>query len=651
MYAEVFVSCPLDSSFTYSVPEDMDVRVGMRVRVEFGKRTMQGYVVSLHCNKPEGFKVKDIIEPIDDTPIFNESLVELAHEISATYLAAPGEVLSTALPSGYRPSDRHKHPFGSCLKYNAALMPQQEAVFNAILDAEKNDSLLHLIHGITGSGKTEVYIKLAQHMIERNRSVIYCVPEINLSSQIYERLHHVFGDSLIVYHSQLTKNQRLHNWKRFYSGDARIAIGTRSAIFLQNSDLGCIIIDEEHDGSYKENSTPRYNARRVAFYRSRREKCLCVLGSATPSIETMYAAKKGLIGLHSLTERYGDAQLPEVEIIKIDPEKKDKNLSPLLTLYTKRTLDSGHQVIYLLNRRGFSPVVMCGSCSSILECPHCNVSLTYHKNGSLLCHYCGYVQALPKICPSCSSEEIIRVGAGTQRVEESVEKIFNGKNVFRMDQDSTRKKGTIYDVIGRMNSGEIDILLGTQMVAKGFDFPRVSLVGVLLADIGLNIPDFRASERIFSLLVQVSGRSGRGKEPGRVIIQTLDDGHPLFQFLQKQDYEGFYHHELETRRALCYPPFSRLARLLIRGKNRDAVEKNIYALRDELKKNMAGDSSIILLGPAAAPLEKVGDNYRYHIILKGARLENLCRVISLSRHIISDRNLYLEIDIDPYDIL
>ena len=653
MFADVHVAYPLDSAFTYRVPENIKLLPGMRVLVSFKNRTLMAYTVSVHDNKPTGFEVKDIISLIDEAPIFDERMLEICRFTAESYCSYMGETLAMALPSGKKDPRPKKTPEGEKneVKPHVSLTEEQQEIVAKIM--QSSGRLAHCIFGITGSGKTEVYIEAARRVLAENKSVIYLVPEISLSSQIYKRLLLVFGDDLIVYHSGLNANQRLYNWRRFYNGEAKVAIGTRSAVFLQCPQLGLIIIDEEHDHSFKEHSSPRYNARRIAAFRSKNENALLIMGSATPALETLYAAENGQLELHRLQKRYGGAALPKIEIIPVDKKTPSDMLSPMLRLFTKRAVDAGKQVIYLLNRRGFAPLVMCDECGEVIQCPHCNISLNLHRNGNMLCHYCGYQRKLPAACGSCGRDSLIKIGAGTQRVEELIAQSFNGMRIRRLDQDSTRKKDSVSEIIEEMGRGDIDILLGTQMVAKGFDFPRVSVVGVLMADIGLNIPDFRASERIFSLLLQVAGRSGRGSDAGTVFLQTRDAEHPIFRFIKNHEYEKFYRAELEERKALRYPPFSRLARLLIRGLSDELVQAGINVLRDALLQSIDEiDNTVLLLGPVSAPIERIGDNYRHHIILKGQNITRIREIIRRARANASLHNsLYLEIDIDPVDLL
>jgi primosomal protein N' (replication factor Y) len=651
-YADVYVGYPVEGSFTYAVPEGVSVLPGTRVGVDFNNRPALAFVHRVHSEPPAGIEIKSISGVVDTEPIFDSRLLDLCSYVADNYFCTMGEALAMALPSGRSASARFKHPSAPPAGSGRTLTEEQRAVFENIAQSGDGRTGGHLIFGITGSGKTEIYMELAERLIRENRSVIYLVPEISLSSQIFTRLHAVFGEELIVYHSQLTPQQRLHSWLRFYRGESRIAVGTRSAVFLQCPGLGLIVVDEEHDPSYKEHSTPRYNARRIALYRSRKEGALLVMGSATPSIESLYSAERGMLRLHVLKGRFGEAALPPVEVVRIRPGKPAELLSSILKLHSKRALDDGRQVIYLLNRRGFAPFVLCESCGDVPGCPRCSVGLNFHRDGSLLCHLCGYRRRMPENCGKCGSDGLVRVGSGTQRIEDLVGSTFPASRIFRLDQDSSRKKGTGFRMVEMMNRGEVDILLGTQMVAKGFDFHNVALVGVILADIGINLPDFRAPERIFSLLLQVAGRCGRGAVPGRVIVQTFNDDHYIFSFLKSHDYHGFYRHELEMRKAMDYPPFSRLVRLLARGAREERVSGAIEAVGLRLKELIEREGlKATLLGPSQAPLGKIARNFRYHLILKSHSLEDLRRLARAARESALPGGVYLEMDVDPVDML
>lgn len=647
-FAEIAVNTPVNRTFSYRIPEGMNVEPGIRVTVDFNRRKMTGYVLSVHNDTPSGFEAKDIIAVIDNSPIFDRRLTELASYVSDSYISSIGEALGKALPSGESSRQRPRALKKNIVPGNQlSLTDEQQKVYS---DIKESGGGAHLIFGITGSGKTEVYINAAVDSISSGRSVIYLVPEITLSSQIFDRLQKVFGEELVLYHSGLTQNQRFANWKKFQSGEAKIAVGTRSSVFLQAPDLGLIIIDEEQDPSYKEQSSPRYNAKRIAYYRAMKEKATLILGSATPSIETMYSAEKGAIRLHRLNERYGGASVPEIEVVKV--RGGGDEISPRLKLFTNRAVKSGNQAVYLLNRRGFAPFVLCEDCGTAVECPHCSIGMNYHRDRGLLCHYCGYMSDVPEICGKCGSGAIVKLGSGTQKIEDIIQGEFPGYRIFRLDQDTAKKKDTAFNLIEKMEKREIDILLGTQMVSKGFDFHGVTVAGIILADIGLNMPDFRSTERIFSLLLQLAGRSGRGEDSGRVIIQTLNENNPLYDFLKRQDYTGFYNSELNIRRMLDYPPFSRLARIVFRGKDEGEVSEAALQMSSGIDDIiMADNMQVTKLGPAQAPFVKIGGNYRYHMILKGQRLDELQRLIRKAEALYRSKSVYAEIDIDPVDML
>ena len=648
LYAEIAVNTPVNRTFTYGIPRGMCIKPGVRVTVNFNGRVMTGYVISTHDREPEGFEVKDIVSIIDEDPVFDHRLIELASYISDSYISSIGETLSKALPSGVSRKVRSSgRPLKVPMPGPISLTPEQEKVFSDIISSGVS---AHLIFGITGSGKTEIYIKAALDTIAQGRSVIYLVPEITLSSQIFDRLQRVFGDELVLYHSGLTPNRRFESWMKFQSGEAKIAVGTRSSVFLQAPDLGLMIIDEEQDSSYKEQSSPRYNAKRVAYYRSVKEKATLVLGSATPSIETMHSAESGKIKLHKLEERYGGASVPEIEVVKV--KGRGDEISPRLKLFTNRAVKKGNQAVYLLNRRGFAPFVLCEECGTAVECPHCSIGMNYHRNRGLLCHYCGYMSDVPETCGKCGSGAIVKLGSGTQKIEDIIQGEFPGYRIFRLDQDTARKKDTAAELIEKMEKREIDILLGTQMVSKGFDFHGVTVAGIIMADIGLNMPDFRSTERVFSLLLQLAGRSGRGEENGKVIIQTLNENNPIYDYLKKQDYTGFYRSELDIRRMLDYPPFSRLARIVFRGRNEEEVSKTADRVGEEIERLLFSEKpEVMKLGPAQAPFVKIGGNYRYHIILKGRRLSELQKLLNEIMANYRSKSVYAEIDIDPVDML
>lgn len=652
MFADVYID-PLPALFTYRVPEGVILKTGMRVTVPFGSgnRKVTAYTAAVHDKEPIGFDVKEISAIKDDEPVYDERLLNLCKFTAYSYCSNVSEAMAMALPSAGKPAV-YKPQAEAAPPQQPSLTAEQREVVNRIGEQFAAGERLHCLFGITGSGKTEVYIYLAQQSVAQGKSVIYLVPEISLSSQIYRRLAAMFGESLVMYHSRLSAGQKMLAWKRFYSGEAKIAVGTRSAVFMQAPTLGLIVMDEEQDSSFKEHSSPRYNAKRLAVYRGKSEDALVVLGSATPAMETLYAAEQGQIKLHRLKERFGGAALPSIEIVPFVPTEREV-ISNTLKIETKHALEGGGQAIYLLNRRGFAPVVICDDCSEPVKCPHCTISLNYHRGGNLICHYCGYQTPMPDVCNACGSRRLAKVGAGTQKLEEAISAYFVKFNVRRMDFDSTRRKGSIEEIIASMTDKSTDILIGTQMVAKGFNFPDVAVVGILNADLGLSLPDFRAGERIFSLLVQAAGRAGRGKREGKVFLQTMDPKHPVFGFIKTQDYESFYKEELEQRRALRYPPFSRLVRLLFRGADEAKVMAAVKEAEPVLRSFARRfPSDVSVLGPAAAPIEKIGDNFRHHFILKGKLVEQVRETARLLRDTVKlPHGVYLEIDIDPVDLM
>jgi primosomal protein N' (replication factor Y) len=643
-YADVYLPVPTEGFFTYKIPPGITINVGMRVTVPFGSQVLMGGVVNTHSEKKGDYEIKSIQTVIDDLPIFDNRLVLLCDSIADTYVSSPGEVLSLALPGKVNGTSRFSKGFET-EKAAVILNQEQLSVYNSILEDSKN---IHLIHGVTGSGKTEVYMKLAQSILEKNGSVIFLVPEITLSSQLYRRLSSVFSDTLILYHSALSANQKVDHWKKFFSGEAKIALGTRSAVFLQAPSVKLIIIDEEHDSSYKENKSPRYNTRRVALFRSRLEKLKVVMGSATPSLESYHSALNKKISLHTMQQRYNNASMPSIELVEITDS--ESSISARLRSAVLDASKKGEQSVLLLNRRGYAPIKICSSCKAKEECPDCNVSLTYHNDGFLRCHYCGYIKHDSIKCTVCGNESMITVGSGTQKIEEEIEKIFPALNIFRLDRDTSKKKNTIVEMIEKINDGSIDVIIGTQMIAKGFDFHNITVVGVLLADIGMNLPDFRANERIFSLLLQVAGRCGRGEKPGRVIIQTLDIKNNIFKHLQAHSYKDFFKDEIQLRQLAGYSPFMRIIRIVFRGKDEAKVSRSSEKAGEYIRSRLE-TKTFQVLGPAPAPFAKIAANYRYHIIIKHPLTVTVKGLLHSVVKNFKKTGIYVEVDVDPADML
>ncbi|MFH1567773.1 MAG: primosomal protein N', partial [Gemmatimonadota bacterium] len=501
-----------------------------------------------------------------------------------------------------------------------ALTADQVAVLEQILAAvQSREYYPALLQGVTGSGKTLVYIRAAEAVLAQGRSALILVPEIALAWQMVRRFKSHFGDQIAVMHSQLSAGERYDTWRRLRRGQQRIAIGARSAVLAPLADLGLVVVDEEQDSSYFQDDLEArqpvaYSARDLALVRGRYAGAVVLLGSATPSLETYWNARTGKYHLLSLPRRVDDRPLARVEVADMRQEpyqRRERALfSRALRLGIRARLERGEQVVLLQNRRGFAPMLQCKSCGEAVSCPSCRVSLTYHRQGEALrCHYCDHRQPVPTACPHCASAEVRLEGVGTQRVEAALEEQFPGIRVIRMDVDTTGWKGAHDELVERFRRGEADVLLGTQMVAKGLDFPEVTLVGVISADTGLHLPDFRAAERSFQLLTQVAGRSGRGRTPGEVVIQTLLPDSSVLQSAARQDYESFAEVELEERRASGFPPFGRLIVFRWRGPEEAAVEGAAAAGVDLLLRARAGDTAV--LGPAPAPLARLRGRYRW----------------------------------------
>ncbi|HKW24845.1 MAG TPA: primosomal protein N' [Terriglobales bacterium] len=483
-----------------------------------------------------------------------------------------------------------------------------------------------LLHGVTGSGKTAVYLTAMHAVLQAGRSAILLVPEIGLTPAVAADLHQIFGDQVAILHSGLTDRERAEQWHRIRRGDARMVVGTRSAVFAPVSDLALIIVDEEQDGSYKQEETPRYHARDVAVMRARMSGATVVLGSATPSLESYFNAQKGKYGLLELPDRVEQRPLPGVEILDMKQEFRETGheqvISRRLAAEIDERLARREQVMVLLNRRGYAPVVLCRACGHTAQCANCAIALTHHKREHRLqCHYCGYLQAVPKVCEECGSEYVYFVGTGSEKLEELLHGMFPQARIGRLDRDTVHGRHDFERMLNQLSAGELDILVGTQMIAKGHDVHGVTLVGVVGADIALGLPDFRAAERTFQLLTQVAGRAGRGESPGKVVLQTCFPEHYAVQFAAAHDFRGFYDKELRYRSWMHYPPFNAVANVLVRGEKLDDVLKFSGLVGRWFEKT--SHVGIRVLGPAAAPITRLKRDYRYHFLLKSASREKL----------------------------
>lgn len=527
------------------------------------------------------------------------------------------------------------------------LTPSQQKVVNSVLENQRN--VPFLLFGVTGSGKTEVYMQIIEEVLKRGETAIMLVPEISLTPQMVEQFSNRFGNQIAALHSALSEGEKYDEWRRIARGEASIVIGARSAIFAPLKNIGIIIMDEEHSDSYKQgDKSPRYHARDIAIWRAKYHSCPVLLGSATPSLESMARAEKGVYQLLVLKERVNGKSLPNVEIIDMNKEAKNgtSHITNRLLSEVSSCIDRGEQAILFLNRRGFSTFVTCKNCSETIKCPNCDITLTYHKSNRMLrCHYCGYATPLPKVCPHCKEEALSDLGVGTEKIEEELHGLLPNARVLRMDVDTTSRKGAHKKMIDAFRNHEYDILLGTQIVAKGLDFSDVTLVGVINADTSLNIPDFRSSENTYSLLSQVAGRSGRSQKTGKVYIQTFNPDHYAISFVKEHDYLGFYREEMKIRRRLGYPPFYFLCYLKISGKEADYLFQEALKIKRSLERNLHHTT---ILGPTTLAVFKVNNIYRYGIILKYKKEEVLYDILlKIQNHYKNNHKLRVDIDFNP----
>jgi len=539
------------------------------------------------------------------------------------------------------------------------LTPAQQSVLDEI-SAKINQRIYasFLLHGVTGSGKTEVYIRAMRAALDQGRSAMMLVPEIALTPVFSRRLRAHFGDEVAIFHSSLQRGERFDEWTRVRNGEARIVIGTRSAVFAPVKNLGLVVIDEEHESSYRQQDSPYYNGRDTAIVRAQKESATVVLGSATPSLETFHNARKGKYQYLSLPERIGSRPMAAANIIDMRTvfaqHGKPRVFSDELQEAIRETHARGEQSIILLNRRGYSSFVLCRSCGESIQCPNCDVTLTYHRSERVIvCHYCNHREAVPKSCPQCAKEYIYYVGEGTEQLEEILKQLFHDLRVARIDRDTTSSRKRFEKSLMDFSDGKIDTLVGTQMLAKGHDFPNVTLVGVVSVDAGLGLPDFRAAERTFQLITQVAGRAGRGDRPGRVLIQTYHPYHYALQHACAQDYEGFYDEEIRYRQNHSYPPFVALATLLVHGPDLERVRSVALELRKELDVANHERSSRIL-GPAPAPLARLKGEHRYQLLIKSRSRRHLREIADKALKVLSSRGTNLRsinLEIDPVSIM
>lgn len=630
MYVEAILPVPLPHLFTYRVPEDMQhlVAPGVRLYVPFGRsRHCTALAVRTYADAPQvSYELKDVIEVLDTEPSVLPEQMRLLQWMTDYYMCAPGDVLKALLPAALRPqSDNTGRRTRRKADAQAVLTCPPNELSGLQADALAEIRRIHsekdicLLHGVTSSGKTEVYIHLMSEQVSAGKQVLFMLPEIALTVHMTERLRRVFGDEMCVYHSRLTDAQRAAIWRKQLGPEPyKIVVGARSSVFLPFKDLGLVVVDEEHETSYKqEDPAPRYNGRNVAMVLASYYGAKVVLGSATPSLESYRSAMTGRYGLVAMDKRFGNVALPEVlisDVYELRRKKIMKGLfSPLLEDSIREALELGEQVILFRNRRGYSPQLRCTDCGWIPRCDACDVSLTYHKNmRRLTCHYCGKVYDIPAVCPECGSTHFSHSGYGTEKVEEEILKLFPGVRTARLDLDTATTTGRFQEILDDFQEGRTDILTGTQMVTKGLDFDRVSVVGVLDADSIMGVPDFRAAERAFQMLAQVAGRAGRRESRGKVIIETRSADSELLSYVRQTDYRSFFNHELEERSLFGYPPFSRIISIYVKGRTEPVLNEAVEWLAAQL----TAVFGTRVLGPDAPPVARVQMQYIRKFMLK-----------------------------------
>lgn len=718
MIAKVLVeinNINVDKTFDYIVPFEYieNIKIGMRVKVPFASRELEGFVLDLVNSTDDNYELKEIISIVDTEPILNNELLHLGQFMSKKYFSTLISCYQTMLPKALKAQNKttinkkmikyvelcsnsfpklkpNQEKIVEYLRINGKvkkeevnkisvsgvntlikngiiieslieeyrlvtkdinkeketfkLTVEQQEAKNKILS--QTQSSVFLLHGVTGSGKTVVYMEIVEEMLNRGKDSIFLVPEISLTPQMVYHFKSRFGDEVAVLHSRLSEGEKYDEYRKIVEGKVHIVVGARSAVFAPFKNLGAIIIDEEHTTSYKQDNNPKYSAIEIAIERAKNNNAIVILGSATPSLETYARSIKGLYTLVELKHRVNTNNLPLVEIVDMSKEKHRGSIfsSRLITEVNKR-LEEHEQIILLLNRRGYSSFITCSNCGYTAKCPHCDITLTYHKTSNTLrCHYCGYADKMNDICPSCGEKAIKTLGTGTEKVEEEIKKVFNAR-VVRMDLDTTSKKGSHEKIITAFKNHEYDILLGTQMIAKGLDFSNVTLVGVINADTSLMIPNYRSNEYTFQLLMQTAGRSGRGEKNGSVIIQTFNPEHYVITLASKHDYIDFFKQEMEVRRKLSYPPYYYLIYIKVIGKdyNKISIESNKIAsiLTRELKNSK-------ILGPTTCSVFKLNGLFRFGIIIKYKKEEKMEEVLqSLVNHYKGNQTVKVDIDVNP----
>lgn len=686
---------------------------GYRVRVPFSNRFLEGFVLNVkpYIKEENNYQLKEIINLVDDYPVLNDEMLALGEYISEKTYSSKILTYQAMLPKALKSNQKVSIKYDTYITFNEMqkdekltkkqlelidIIKKEKKVLKKqlslsivktllsknILKEVKKESyrLTHknfiknkvikltqeqflakteilnsknfnpfLLHGITGSGKTEVYMEVIEEVINNNKEVIVLVPEISLTPILINNFKNRFGNNIAVLHSHLSPGERYDEWRKIQKKEVKIVVGARSAVFAPFTNIGLIIIDEEHSETYKQENNPKYHAIDIAIRRCQNYNCPLILGSATPSVESYTRAKLGIYKLLQLTKRINNSY-PEVQLVDMNIEIKKKNmiLSDLLKQKIQKNLDNKEQTIILLNRRGYSTTMTCQNCGYNFKCPKCEIPLTYHKvNNNIKCHYCDYIKIKPNHCLKCGNKDIIDYGLGTQKLEEYIKKIYPLSNVVRMDVDTTIKKGSHEKIIEEFYNQKYDILIGTQMIAKGLDFPNVTLVGVINADKTLNIPDFRSSEKTFQLLNQVSGRAGRDQKTGEVVIQTFNVDHYSINYAINNDYSNFYNYEINLRKKLNYPPFTNLCLIKLSGTDFNFVNEEANKIYEYLIKN----KFLTVLGPNSSYIPKINNVYYVQVLIKYKKNNQIsCNLNFIKNHYKNNNKLKVDIDINPLKI-
>lgn len=709
-YYSIYVDGIDTSFFTYSYFEELNI--GQWVKINFAGRNKFGLVISKEEKKEFEFEVREIIERADSMFPIPEAVIALFLWISSYYMASFKDVVSNGYPANMKMSESKKcifrHSFiplttedSEFLDYMAKkkeaakstlvqkfgntritsylkkgiieetkefrdkrktktsvqdfskiakkkvvnLTDEQRRVRDEILEGKQS---YYLIRGITGSGKTEVYIEICRKALLNNEGAIFLVPEISLTPQMIERFCGEFEDEIAVMHSQMTAKERADEWKRIYTGEKKIVLGVRSAVFAPVVNLKYIIIDEEHETTYKQDSSPRYHARYAAIKRAEIENLKVIMGSATPSIESYYYGVTGIYKLLEIESRYNDMKLPEIEIV--DMKKEDnENFSSAMIYAIHQNLKKEEQSLLFLNRKGYSTYVQCKSCGEAEYCPHCSVALNYYRSeNKLKCSYCGYERVFNKKCSACNSDKLNYSGQGTEKIEIQLKNLFKNGKIIRVDSETSKEKGAYEQFYTDFLNGKYDILVGTQVISKGLHFPNITFAGIISADGILHFPDFRAGEKTFQLIVQVAGRAGRGEKNGKVIVQTYNPEHYAINYALKSDYRGFYKEEIEMRKELEYPPFGRMINFVISSEKEEGLLEYAEEFYKEIK-----TSELEIFGPYKAPLYKINKRFRYQIFVKGKR-EKVLKFKKMAGEVLKrkkDKDFRVTVDVDPVNLL